>query len=137
MSWNGGGNWCSPVLGVLNDDTFLFLHRQHCFIQGLWSIAFCFSWMWPCCLRRGGGLVGTLRPQQVPHTMRKTFPLLCLKKKTLFKQKLCGKNNLLVGKCPVWDTQKLLLLKLLLLLLQMRPTKPNDCSWALCKEMPG
>ena len=47
--WNGGENWCSPVLGVWNSDTFLSLPRQHCFIQDLWFIPFCFSWMWPCC----------------------------------------------------------------------------------------
>ena len=82
--WNGGGNCCGPVLGVWNGDTLLSLHGQYCFIQGLWFIAFCFSWMWPCCLRREGVLVGTLRPQSKSHTSCiKYFPSLVSKKNNL------------------------------------------------------
>ena len=78
----GGGNWCSPMLGVWNGNIFLFLHGQHCFIQDLWLIAFFFSWMWPCCLRRGGVLVGTLHPQSKSYTSCvKHFPSLVSKKK--------------------------------------------------------
>ena len=74
FGWNRGGNWWHLVLGVWNRETFLSPHRRHCFIQGLWLITSCFSWMWACCLRRVGVLVDMLSLCESHTPCTKHFP---------------------------------------------------------------
>ena len=81
LKW--GRNWRSPLLGVWNSDTFLSPHGQYCLIQGLWFIVLCFSWMWPCYLRRGGFLVGASPTQRAQGI---TPPWHQLKKNSLIVQ---------------------------------------------------
>ena len=77
FGWTGGRNWCGP-LGVWNNDIFLSPHRHHCFIQGIWFIVLSFTWMWPCCLRRRGFLVGASPTQRAL-----AFPLFGFQKKSI------------------------------------------------------
>ena len=76
FGWNGGWGLVVSYAGC----EIMRLFIQHCFMQSLWFIASCFFWMWLLLEKRG--LVGTLHPVQVSHSMHKAFSLLF--KKTIF-----------------------------------------------------